>query len=77
MIKGGSSGFAVVLGGIRTTMGEFTDFGRLGYYWMDSEHNDNYAYYYAFSSAVRGLNRDFINKQVGFSCRCVKEIRYR
>lgn len=76
LIEGGSdsnrSGFAALLGGLRSTDGSFYDPDGYGDYWSATESGSGYAWYYFFSRDDGKLNRNHHNKGFGFSCRCVQ-----
>jgi len=67
------SGFSALPGGFRYSNGTFTGIGNNGYWWSATESNTNYAWNryvdYSYSDVYRGD----INKEVGFSVRCVRD----
>lgn len=72
LIKDGKSGFNALLGGWRSTNGSFAYLGFNGRYWSATEDTAGYAWYYDFYRSYDKLYRDYDNKSLGFSCRCVK-----
>ncbi len=68
-----SSGFSALPGGFRNDYGTFYSVGDYGYWWSASE----YAAGNAWSTHLHGydsnVRRDYLNKEYGFSVRCVKD----
>jgi uncharacterized protein (TIGR02145 family) len=72
MIKGGSSGFDILLGGYRREGISYAQ-DVSGMYWSGTEYDDENAWRYEFFSRAGGnVSRYFQVKTSGYSCRCVK-----
>ena len=71
LFKGGSSGFSALLGGYRSSGGNFSSLERSGYYWSATEFDADKAWNYYFGSGE--LFRDSYYKSLGPSCRCLKD----
>ena len=67
------SGFAGLPGGNRASLGSFNNVGFYGYWWSSTEYGTTYAWgrimYYNYSDVYR----DYYNKEVGFSVRCLRD----
>jgi uncharacterized protein (TIGR02145 family) len=73
LLSGGSSGFNAVLGGNRSTAGEYARLAAHGFYWPASDNDDNTAPYYNFADGGRALHRQPDgDKQMAMSVRCIR-----
>ncbi len=72
LTKGAYSGFAVLLGGLYNSDGDFTNLGVNGLFWSSTEKNFSDAWSYDFRSIFMDIYRNNYNKSLGFSCRCLK-----
>ena len=73
LMKGGSTGFSALLGGLRHSDGDYYDLGSLGYYWSSTEKGASDAWGYTFSRYSQGLYRYSYDRSVARSCRCVQD----
>lgn len=73
LTEGGSSDFAVLPGGWRTTDGTFGLLGYYGNYWSGTQEGTQGAWFYEFSSNGGELCWNYDDKSLGLSCRCVKD----
>lgn len=73
LMSGGSTGFSALLGGDRDSDGEFGYLSESGDYWSATENDAGNAWDYSFNSNDGKVYRDYINKSVGRSCRCVQD----
>jgi len=73
LMSGGNSGFSALLGGSRYTDGSYYSLGRYGLYWSSSEKSSDNAWNYYFYEPISKLYRFNSYKEVGLSCRCVKD----
>lgn len=67
------TGFTAVPGGNRLTSGQFENLGNKGNWWSLTENGSNYAWYRYMYTGTASVVRDYYNKNVGFSVRCVKD----
>lgn len=68
-----ATGFTAVPAGSRLSSGQFNNLGSNGNWWSLTENGTNYAWYrYVYSSSA-SVVRDYYNKNVGFSVRCVRD----
>jgi uncharacterized protein (TIGR02145 family) len=73
LVFGGRSGFDAVLGGGRSTNGQYARMEAHGFYWTASESGAATAWLYNFGKGMQALNRHSdVEKQRGFSVRCIK-----
>jgi uncharacterized protein (TIGR02145 family) len=73
LVIGGRSGFNALLGGGRSTAGEYSRLDAHGFYWTASQ-SDAGAWLYNFGKGGLSLNRHSDGeKQMAFSVRCVRE----
>ncbi len=68
-----SSGFSALPGGNRDTNGTFYDIGNVTYFWSSSESSSTNALYRDLIYNNSNLNRFNLNKNLGFSIRCLKD----
>jgi uncharacterized protein (TIGR02145 family) len=74
LLMGGSSGFNALLGGSRTSDGQYDRLAAHGLYWTASESGPATAWLYNFGRGGQALNRHSgVQKQMGASVRCVRE----
>jgi len=73
LMQGGSSGFSALLGGTRSSFGDFYSLSLNGNYWSNSEQSFSYAWSYYFYSDRKYLRRNYNGKSLGFSCRCLQD----
>ncbi|MCB0594542.1 MAG: hypothetical protein H6557_22020 [Lewinellaceae bacterium] len=76
LIENGESNFGALLGGIRLITGTFRRLGENGQYWSnkeDSTVSGDKALLFNFDGTARRLQRYAYSKNLGASCRCVKE----
>lgn len=71
-MEGGSSNFDALLGGRRSKYGEFDVLGKYGYYWSATD-NIGYPWNYYFLGDFGKINRNYSHKELGYSCRCLKD----
>lgn len=67
------TGFTALPGGVRVNYGAFEGIGVLGYWWSTSEDNATNAWYRYMGNDYSGVSRDFMNKELGFSVRCLRD----
>jgi len=69
------SGFAAVMGGCHSTVnGTFIYLGTSGYWWCSTEIDNKFAVIRALGCDAIQLDTYEINKETGFSVRCVKNL---
>ncbi len=73
LMNGGSSGFAALFGGWRSTVGSYYHQGVYGYYWSGSSSDESNAWYYRFYGDSKRLYRNYNHKGVGRSVRCLQD----
>jgi len=73
LISGSSSGFAALLGGGRSSNGEYNNLSSLGYYWSATENSADSAWGYFFNKGFGKVGRYNYYKASAFSCRCLKD----
>jgi len=66
-------GFTALPAGIRMTSGQFDNLGNNANWWSMTENGANYAWYRYLYKGSASVVRDYYNKNVGFSIRCVKD----
>ena len=67
------TGFTALPGGYRNNSGNFGVIGNYGSWWSSSELSTNYANYRFLLYNSFYLNTNNINKEIGFSVRCVRD----
>jgi len=67
------TGFTALPGGFRLSNGTFNDIGYLGYWWSATEYNATYAWYRSMYYNLSNVFRNYDDKEVGFSVRCVRD----
>jgi len=67
------TGFTAIPAGSRLTSGQFDNLGNKGNWWSLTENSTNYAWYRYMYTGSASVVRDYYNKNVGFSVRCVKD----
>ena len=67
------TGFTALPGGYRGNNGAFNDFGHYGYWWSATEYGTHDALGRRMTYNSSDISRSFINKELGFSVRCVKD----
>ena len=72
LLKGGSSGFAALLGGGRSSDGSYLSLERGGSYWSSTADDADDAWSYNFNSYCSKLYRFNYYKSWGRSCRCIQ-----
>jgi len=65
--------FTALPGGARFRNGYFDFAGFLGSWWCSTEQSNDFAFYRAVYYNYGVLNKDFENKNAGFSVRCIKD----
>ena len=66
------SGFTVLPAGFRSSSGGgYSSMGYSGYFWSSSEYSSNYAWGRVLSYGGSSVYRYGLNKQGGFSVRCL------
>jgi len=73
LIAKGDARFAVLLGGVRSSNGEFDDLEQDGFYWSATELDADIAWDYNFYSVDGKVYRNSLNKSWGVSVRCLKD----
>lgn len=74
LLIGGTSGFDALLGGGRSTAGDYSRLEAHGFYWTASGSDSTTAWFYNFGKGGRALHRQHGGKKDrAFSVRCVKE----
>ncbi|MBK6930663.1 MAG: hypothetical protein IPH12_07220 [Saprospirales bacterium] len=76
LIAGGSSGFSVLLGGLRLIRSNprFYGLGDYASYWSATQNSSDEAWYYNFNRYRGELSRANTKKTLGLSCRCVQDL---
>ena len=69
----GSSGFDVLLGGFREPGGIFREITTSGTFWTSTEESAGSVWYRGFGLPETTVNREFFDKDYGFSVRCLKD----
>jgi uncharacterized protein (TIGR02145 family) len=73
-VKRNSSGFSGLPGGRRLyNAGTFYPAGRRGYWWSSTEYSSTLAYYRTLYYDDANVYRNYFNKSLGFSVRCVRD----
>lgn len=67
------SGFSGLPGGYRNEAGSFVVLGGFGYWWTASVNGSGTAWVHALSSQDGGSIRGFIDQNVGYSVRCLRD----
>jgi uncharacterized protein (TIGR02145 family) len=74
LLTGGGSGFNALLGGNRSTDGQYARLEAHGFYWTTSESDPSGKWFYNFAKGSQALYRqDGGEKPSAFSVRCVKD----
>ncbi len=74
LLIGGGAGFNALLGGNRSTDGQFARLEGHGFYWTASESDAANAWFYNFGKGAQSLNRHSNGeKELALSVRCVRE----
>lgn len=68
-----TSGFSGLPGGGRGSIGLFDGIGGHGSWWSSSEYATNFAWYCYLDYSNGLLNRDFTEKLIGLSVRCLRD----
>ncbi|NQU86814.1 MAG: PKD domain-containing protein [Mariniphaga sp.] len=66
-------GFSGLPGGYRTSDGNFSSIGSLGLWWSATENSSDQAWYRSLYFDYFNFNRNYYNKEGGFSVRCVRD----
>ena len=75
LFSGGLSGFEATTGGYRKPDGFYYAGKTSGFYWTGTEWNSGYAWRFEFTTLSGGqLSRYYQDKEVGYSCRCVRDL---
>jgi uncharacterized protein (TIGR02145 family) len=69
----GTSGFAALPGGNKSTDGTFEPVGRYCYFWSSTEQSSTDAWRRSIYNYETGINRHYRKKVDGFSVRCIKD----
>lgn len=67
------TGFTALPGGGRGDSGAFGHIGSYGYWWSATEYLATYAWDRVMYDGYSDVGRDYYNKEVGFSVRCVRD----
>lgn len=67
------SGFTGLPGGARLYDGAYTDMGGCGLFWSTTAYDDSYAWFVSLGYAGTSVLRDYNNKPLGYSIRCVRD----
>lgn len=67
------SGFTALPGGSRHYDGTFFGIGDVGFWWCTPESNISNAWYWYIYYDINHVCRHFLNREYGFSIRCVKD----
>jgi uncharacterized protein (TIGR02145 family) len=67
-----SSGFSALPSGNRVQFGTYVLFGYYGYLWSSTAFDTDYAWYRPIDGSSGTISRGFIQKQNGYSVRCVR-----
>lgn len=67
------SGFTCLPGGFRNDKGEFYNLGLMCFYWCSTDENTEKAHHILIFSHTKGITISYIEKNNGFSVRCVKD----
>ncbi len=67
------SGFTGLPGGFRNYDGSYSLIGIVGYWWSSSESVSSFAWFRVLAYNGSNVGRDNLNKQFGFSVRCVRD----
>ena len=67
------SGWAGLPGGYRNSLGTFNGVGNGGYWWSSTVVSTSYAWFRYLNYSNGIISRDFNDKKVGFSVRCLRD----
>ena len=67
------TGFTALPGGYRSDNGSFGDIGYYGFWWSATGSNAANAWYRLMNLDYSFVTRDYFDKEVGFSVRCVRD----
>lgn len=67
------SGFSGFPGGYRFSSGTFSDIGANGNWWSATEYGSKYAWYLLLNYFTDSADKNFIDKKIGYSVRCIKQ----
>ncbi len=65
--------FTALPGGLRYPDGSFYYLGMIGYWWSSTEHSSSNAWYRKVHYNHDDVTRVYVNKEYGFSVRCLKD----
>jgi uncharacterized protein (TIGR02145 family) len=68
-----SYSFSALPGGARFRNGLFDFVGSIGAWWSSTEQSNDYAFYRGVYYNFSVINKDYENKNAGFSVRCIKD----
>ena len=68
-----SSHFTALPGGYRENIGNFNYIGGNGFWWSSSENATTHAWYRTLGYSNHNVDREYKQKQFGFSVRCLKD----
>jgi uncharacterized protein (TIGR02145 family) len=68
-----SSGFRGLPGGYRGNNGAFDGIGYGGFWWSSTQYDTSDAWYRYLNSNNGNVLRNYINKRIGFSVRCLRD----
>ena len=68
-----TSGFSALLAGSRSFNGNFANFGNFAYFWSSAEITANNAFSLSLTNNGSSISLSNLNKNHGFSVRCVKD----
>ena len=68
-----SSGFNGLPGGYCGSSGNFNDITGYGNFWSSSEYDTNYAWFRYLYANYTKVFRDYLDKNIGLSVRCIKD----
>ncbi len=67
------TGFSAVAAGNRTSTGRFINIKMSGWWWTSSEYNPTSSRYIGIYGSTSTIERNYYEKSMGFSVRCVKD----
>ena len=67
------TGFTALPGGYRNLNGSFYNIGYYGSWWSATEYGATYAWFRYLSNYNSNVSRDYFDKEVGLSVRCVRD----
>ncbi len=74
---GGNSGFDALMAGYRNSNGNFSMLNNESSFWTSVYKDNDFAYYYSLTQSGSGVSFGNIEKQLGYSVRCLKGLPVR